>query len=140
MNRYHLKKVLCKRGMKSFHEVGGGSGREYITVHVCACANGERLPPFILYKGKNMYRRWMGGAPAGTLFGISESGWMQKFFYLGLKRSLFQLFNICQLQHQSFYFLMVTIHTLVLTSFTQPKKAVSFCIVFLQIVLMFSNL
>ena len=42
-------KLLCKRGVKSLHEVGGGSGRENITVHVGCSARGYRLPPFILY-------------------------------------------------------------------------------------------
>ena len=69
-------KLLCKRGTSSLHEIGGGSGREYTTVHICCSASGERLPPFILYKGKNMYQRWMQGGPAGAVYGVSESGWM----------------------------------------------------------------
>ena len=54
------------------HEVGGGSGHEFITVY-CA-ASGERLPPFILYRGKDLYWRWMEGGPAGALYGANESG------------------------------------------------------------------
>ena len=44
-----------KRGVRALHEVGGGSGREYIIVHACCSASGQRLPLFILYKGKSMY-------------------------------------------------------------------------------------
>lgn len=41
-------KLLARRGCRSVHEIGGGSGRQYITLH-CACSgSGERLPPFIL--------------------------------------------------------------------------------------------
>ena len=69
-------KLLCKRGVRALHEVGGGSGSDYITVHACCSASGQRLPPFILYKGKNMYRCWMEGGPAGCVYGINESGWM----------------------------------------------------------------
>ena len=71
------------------HEVGGGSGREYTTVHVACSANGERLPPFILYKGKNMYRRWMEGGPAGAVYGVSESGWMDACSFLSWFKKLF---------------------------------------------------
>ena len=38
------KKLLARRGAKQVHEVGGGSGREYISA--------ERLPSYIVYKGK----------------------------------------------------------------------------------------
>ena len=75
-------KLLCKRGVNALHEVGGGSGREYTTVHVCCSANGERLPPFILYKGKNLYQRWMQGGPAGAVYGVSELGWMDACNFL----------------------------------------------------------
>ena len=62
--------------MRTVHEIGGGSGRQHITVHCAGNAHRERLPPFILYKGKNLYHRWMQGGPAGAVYGISESGWM----------------------------------------------------------------
>ena len=82
-------KLLCKRGAKSLHEVGGGTGREHITVHVCCSASGERLPPFILYKGKNLYERWMKGGSAGTVYGISDSGWMDSANFLSWFSKLF---------------------------------------------------
>ena len=55
--------------------------------HVCidncssGSASGERLPPFILYKGKNLYRRWMEGGPAAAENGISNwlDGWCKLF-------------------------------------------------------------
>ena len=82
-------KLLCKRSVKSLHEVGGGSGREHITVHVCCSASDQRLPPFILYKGKNMYQRWMEGGPAGAVYGVSESGWMEANNFLSWFQKLF---------------------------------------------------
>lgn len=51
-------KLLCRRGAKTLHEIGGRSGREYITVHVACSASGACLPPFILYKGKNINNGW----------------------------------------------------------------------------------
>ena len=71
------------------HEVGGGSGRTYITVQCAGSGAGLRLPPFILYKGKNMHRRWMEGGPAAALYGISESGWMDAANFLSWFIKLF---------------------------------------------------
>ena len=68
------KKLIARRGMKAVHEIDGGSGHQYITVHCADSAHGRRLPPFILYKGKNMYQRWMQGGPAAD--GVSELGWI----------------------------------------------------------------
>ena len=55
----------------------------------CGCASGERLPPYILYKGKNLYSSWTEGGPAGALFGVSESGWMEKANFLDWFKKLF---------------------------------------------------
>ena len=82
-------KLLCKRGVSALHEVGGGSGREYTTVHVACSASGERLPPFVLYKGKNIYQRWIQGGPAGAVYGVTESGWMDSSMFLSWFMKLF---------------------------------------------------
>ena len=82
-------KLLVRKGTKMVHEVGGGSGREYTTVHCAGSASGERLPPFILYKGKNLYRRWMEGGPAAAVYGISDSGWMDGANFLSWFTKLF---------------------------------------------------
>ena len=83
------KSLLVKRGSRQVSEVSSGSDHEYITIHCAGCASGEQLPPFILYKGKNMYRRWMVGGPAGALYGISESGWMDPANFLSWFLKLF---------------------------------------------------
>ena len=82
-------KILAHRGSKAVHEVGGGSGREYITVHCAGSVSGERLPPFILYKGKNLYKRWTEEGPPGALYGTSESGWMDVSVFLAWFTELF---------------------------------------------------
>ena len=70
-------KVLAKKGSKEVHETSGGSGRDYYTVLGAGAADGTRLPPFILYKGCHLYLRWTNGGPAGTVYGVSDSGWME---------------------------------------------------------------
>ena len=70
-------RVLARGGAKSVYEIGGGSGREYITVLGCGSADGTKLPPFILYKAKNLWKRWTTGGLAAARYGISDSGWME---------------------------------------------------------------
>ena len=60
------------------YEVGGRSGREHITIHHCGSAAGEYLPPFILYKGKNLLSKYTVGGPDGAAYGVSCSGWMEQ--------------------------------------------------------------
>ena len=92
------------------HEVGGGSGHEYITVQ-CSCrsASGGRFPQLILDEGKTC-------GPAGPLYGVTASGWMDASnFYPGLLNCLCQLSHIRQQQHQLYYSLIVIILTSVYT-------------------------
>lgn len=42
-------RVLAGKGTKSGYKIGGGSRREYITVHGCGSADEIRLPPFVVY-------------------------------------------------------------------------------------------
>lgn len=83
------KKILARRGDKNVHETGGGTGREYITVLGCGSASGERLPPYVIYKGKNLWTSWTHGGPAGTLYAVSESGWMERPQFLEWFKKLF---------------------------------------------------
>ena len=75
------KKILAQRGDRSVHEVGGASDHQFITVNACGNGEGVRLPPFILYKGKNLYDTWTKGGPAGAAYSVSQSGWMEEVNY-----------------------------------------------------------
>ena len=46
-----------------------GSGREHITVQWCGNANGDQIPPYVLYKAQHLYHIW-------TV--CTSSGWMEK--------------------------------------------------------------
>ena len=71
------RRVLARRDAKGVHETSGGSGREFFMVLGAGSANGVRLPPYILYKGMNLFLRWSNGGPAGAMYGVSCSGWME---------------------------------------------------------------
>ena len=45
-------KILAKKGSHWVHDTTRGSGHSYITIH------GIWLPPFVVYKGKNLYIAW----------------------------------------------------------------------------------
>ena len=68
---------MARRGSRDVHETGGGTGREYVTVLGCGSADGHKLSPYILYKGVHLYKRWTTNGLAGTLYGVSKSGWME---------------------------------------------------------------
>ena len=70
-------RVLARKGAREVHEMSGGSGREHYTVLGAGAADGTRLPPFVLYKGVNLYSRWTTCGPAGAVYGVSQSGWME---------------------------------------------------------------
>ena len=76
------KKILAKRGERDVQDTLGGSGRDYITVLGAGYADGTRLPPFVVYKGKNLWSRWMQGGPAACMFSVSDSGWMEAANFL----------------------------------------------------------
>ena len=81
------KKILARRGEKNIHETGGVSGREHITVLGCGSGSGECLPPYVVYKGNNLWTCWTIGGPAGTLYTVSESGWMERPHFLEWSRN-----------------------------------------------------
>ena len=71
------RKILARRGEKNVHETGGGSGRENITILACGSAIGEKLPLYIVYKGKNLMTAHTQGGPRDTRYSMSDSGWME---------------------------------------------------------------
>ena len=80
-------KILACGGAKAVHEVGGGSGREYITVHSAGSSSGERLPFIILYKVKKCLKG--GQRVVQQVDGVSESGWMDASNFLSWLKNLF---------------------------------------------------
>lgn len=83
------KRVLARRGVREVHETAGGSGRDYHTVLGVAAADGTRLPPYILYKGVNLYLRWTNDGLAGATYGVSQSGWMESDNFLEFFSKMF---------------------------------------------------
>lgn len=70
------KKVITKRGCK-YPERILNSSKQSTSVMFCGNALGTVLPPYVVYKAKNMYDTWMEGGPDGTRYNRSKSGWFE---------------------------------------------------------------
>lgn len=76
-------KAIGEKG-KTLCRISGGSGRESTTVLACISADGEALPPLIVFKGAGVQARWTSNnAYPGTLYAASTNGWMEEpqFFH-----------------------------------------------------------
>jgi hypothetical protein len=72
-------RVVGDRGTAS-HRATSGPGKENITVLMATNAAGQKLPPFIVFKCKNVWDFWM--APAGEeypemTYAATKIGWME---------------------------------------------------------------
>ena len=67
-------KIISPVGQKA-SRVTSTSGREATTITAGISAAGEKLPPFILFKGKKFWTTWKGTQPyPGTQYVYSDSG------------------------------------------------------------------
>jgi len=58
--------ILARKGATRVNQKIGGSGKNQITVNFCAAASGKMLPPYVVYKSKNLHEDWIVGGPDGT--------------------------------------------------------------------------
>ena len=68
------KKVLVRRGRRRVERKAEHS-KQAISMMFCGNADGNYLPPMVVYKAKNVYLEWCTGGPAGTVFECSRNGW-----------------------------------------------------------------
>lgn len=60
-----------------------------ISIMVCGSADGELLPPYVVYKAQNLYDGWTLGGPAGTRYSVSKSGWFDMEIFEKWFRDIF---------------------------------------------------
>ena len=60
-----------------------------ITILAAGCADGIKLSPYVVYKGKNLWSRWTKNGPAGSLYSVSDSGWMESANFIQWFSKLF---------------------------------------------------
>lgn len=69
-------KVICRRTLKHADKVIDSSKSSTSVMFACA-ANGVLLPPYVVYKSRNLYESWCQGGPNGTRYNCSQSGWFE---------------------------------------------------------------
>lgn len=67
-------KVLVRRGHKRVERIQEHS-KSSISIMFCGTAEGQLIPPMVVYKSKHLYDHWTQGGPPGTIYRNSSSGW-----------------------------------------------------------------
>jgi hypothetical protein len=82
-------KVVTARGLPA-KRVTGGNARKTTTVLACVSADGNKLPPLILHKGKRLWNNMFGDAGyTGTSYAVSDNGWMTEDVFLNWFKNQF---------------------------------------------------
>ena len=55
--------------------------KSQVTVVACVNAIGQCLPPFIIFHAKNLNLDWTKGEVPGTMYGLSDSGWIDMVLF-----------------------------------------------------------
>ena len=76
------QKVVAEVGAKNPSNVTGNT-KTQITVLACTNAAGYAIPPFVIFNRKSLNPELTKGEVPGTLYGLSDSGWMKRdlFYY-----------------------------------------------------------
>ncbi|CAG8643324.1 10363_t:CDS:2 [Cetraspora pellucida] len=76
-----LQKVIAKKGARQVYRVSYSSNHEHISICPTISAARTYIPPLIIYKGKRMIPGLLDGAPAGTVMGFTDMGYMRESLF-----------------------------------------------------------
>lgn len=79
---------LCPKCPKVVDQIGSknpshltGNSKSQITVMACGSAAGYAIPPFVIFDRKTLNPEFTRGEVPGTLYGLSQSGWMDRTLF-----------------------------------------------------------
>ena len=75
-------KVVALRGQKKVRYQCSGA-KSQITVLGCSSGTGHVIPPFVIFDAKQLNHLWTRGEVAGTRYGLSDSGWIDRGLFYG---------------------------------------------------------
>ncbi|KAG5278043.1 hypothetical protein AALO_G00094560 [Alosa alosa] len=75
------QRILCHKGQRCVY-AQQVTTREHITVHCCANAAGESIPPFVIFRGSFPSTAYGLEGPQNALYGVSEKGYMDSDLFL----------------------------------------------------------
>ena len=93
---YNMDKPLDPKPLKTIHVVGdknplslSSGSKAQVTVAACVGAAGQAIPPMIIWARKTRRPELAVGEIAGTLYGLSEKGWMDsRLFHMWFRHFL----------------------------------------------------
>ncbi|XP_047027499.1 MFS-type transporter clz9-like [Helicoverpa zea] len=68
------KKILTRRGTK-YPEIIRDTSKSSTSIMFAGSAEGELLPPYVVYKSKQLWNTWTENGPKNTRYNCSPSGW-----------------------------------------------------------------
>ncbi|KAL2096776.1 hypothetical protein ACEWY4_005983 [Coilia grayii] len=75
------KRVLCNKGQRTVY-AQQVTTREHVTVHCCASAAGEVIPPFVIFEKCLPSTAYSLEGPPNALYGVSDTGYMDSDLFL----------------------------------------------------------
>ena len=72
---HKLPKTISLKDSKKVRQITSGN-KTQITVLGCVSVTGQALPPMVVFSGKRFNHELIKGEVPGTLYGMSDSGWM----------------------------------------------------------------
>lgn len=75
--------VVIDDSVQTAYEAQPGR-QEWVTTIECISATGSKIPPLIIFKGKNLLSTWLPQPlPEGWMFSCNESGWTSNYHGMG---------------------------------------------------------
>ena len=81
-------KRVAEKGAKKVYGRSSGN-KAQITVVVCASATGVVLPPMVIFQGAHLNHELTLGEVPGTLYGLSENGWIDQTLFFSWFTEIF---------------------------------------------------
>ena len=76
-------KIVAEKGVKRISRNIAGTGKTNTTVLACGAADGTKLPPFIIFTGKQMWSTWISEHEyPGKCYAVQENGWIVTLLFL----------------------------------------------------------
>ncbi len=70
-------RIVSAKGTRKVRWISSGN-KTQITILVCCNAAGQAIPPMVVFSGKRFNHELSKGEVPGTLYGMSDSGWMDQ--------------------------------------------------------------
>ena len=74
---HKMPRTIAEKGVKKVRQHSSGN-KTQVSVLACVNATGQAIPPMVIFAGKNFNHDLADGEVPGTLYGMSDSGWMDQ--------------------------------------------------------------